>query len=475
MSSLRLSRFKHVHMIGIKGAGMTALAELLLKQGKIITGSDVHEVFFTDAILKKLKIKYSEEFNLKNIPKKADLIVYSTVYSPEKNEELAQAYKMNVPVLSYPEVLGLLTNEKMTLAVCGTHGKTTTSALLADTLKFCGKDPSAIVGSHILNWEGNALSGSGEYLVLEADEYQNKLALYSPYGVILTSVDWDHPDYFPTVAEYEKVFEDFVARIPKHGVLIYCSDLASVSRIAEKAECQKISYGTLQGADFRIVGYAPEKMGFVSEKNALKQTFSVQYGEEDLGKFSLRLAGVHNAQNATAVIALMSYLKIDIERVRQALEKFSGTERRFEYVGERYGALLYDDYAHHPEEIKATLGAFRELYPDRHLRVIFHPHTFSRTEALLGDFSQSFDSADEIKVLSIYGSARENQGGVSSQDLVDGINQYFPGKAELVTDRGILISELEKTMGRQDVIITLGAGNVWEISHKLAKNTESPQ
>ncbi len=469
ISDLRLSRFKKIHMVGIKGAGMTALAELLLRQGAVVTGSDVEEVFFTDPILKKLGITVSEKFQPKNIPASADLIVYSTAYTREKNKELAAAFEKGIPVLSYPEALGALTQEKLTLAVCGTHGKTTTSALLSDTLKFCGKDPSAIVGSRIMSWGGNALSGSGEYLVIEADEYQDKLAHYTPFAVILTSVDWDHPDFFPDMESYERVFAEFVARIPVHGILVYCADSASVARIASHAHCRKVSYGTLEGADFQVVEYVPEKMGFVGEKEVFRQSFSVLHEGERQGPFHLKLAGLHNALNATAVLGLLSVFGEKTERIKDAFEKFSGTERRFEYIGERYGALVYDDYAHHPEEIRATLQAFRDLYPEKKLSVVFHPHTFTRTKAFLTDFAQSFDAADRVVVLDIYGSAREVQGGVSSRDLVDLINRFFPGKAEHASDTIILISDLEKTMGRQDVIITLGAGNVWEISHALAK------
>ncbi|MDO8565734.1 MAG: UDP-N-acetylmuramate--L-alanine ligase [Candidatus Moranbacteria bacterium] len=467
--SERLSHFKDVHMIGIKGAGMTALAELLTKQGVSVTGSDTAEIFFTDRILQNLNIKYREGFDPKNIPIQTKAIIYSTVYTREKNEELAKAFASDLPVFSYPEAVGMLSREKLTLAVCGTHGKTTTSALLAETLKFSGLDPSAIVGSRIMNWEGNALSGSGEYLVLEADEYQNKLAQYTPWGVILTSVDWDHPDFFPDEESYKQVFRDFVARIPRHGVLVYCGDSADVAKIAETAICRKISYGLLPGAEFRINDYLPAKMGFVGEADVVKQTFTVTHGEESLGAFELRLAGEHNALNATAVLALAVHLKQDVERVRRAFEKFSGTERRFEYIGERYGALIYDDYAHHPEEIRATLKAFRELYPDRRLRVIFHPHTFTRTKAFLTDFAQSFDAADEVMILDIYGSAREEKGSVSSQDLVNLINRFISGKAEYTPVAAELLTHLEETIGRQDVIITLGAGNVWEISHRLAK------
>ncbi len=467
----RLSHFKRIHMIGIKGAGMTALAELLTARGVSVTGSDVAEVFFTDSILKRLKIPYKERFAPENIPADADAVIYSTAYVREKNQELDMAYNRGVPVLSYPEALGMLTREKMTLAVCGTHGKTTTSALLAETLKCSGSDPSAIIGSHIVSWQGNALAGSGEYLVLEADEYQNKLASYTPFAVILTSVDWDHPDFFPDTESYERVFRDFVARIPRHGVLIYCSDSANVSRVAESALCQKISYGTLPGASFQIDGYTPHPMGFVGEKNTLRQHFTVRHNEEDLGVFQLQLAGIHNALNATAVLALCLLLKQDIGRIRMAFEKFSGTERRFEYIGERYGALIYDDYAHHPEEIRVTLSAFRDLYPERRLRVIFHPHTFTRTKAFLTDFAQSFDAADEVMLLDIYGSAREAQGGVTSAELVGLINRFIPGKARYMPDREECISEIEKTIGHQDVIITMGAGNVWEIAHRLAKVT----
>ncbi|MDP2838020.1 MAG: UDP-N-acetylmuramate--L-alanine ligase [Candidatus Moranbacteria bacterium] len=470
MATHPLSRYKKIHLIGIKGAGMTALAELLLRQGATITGSDTEEVFFTDSILKKLGILV-RPFASKNISARIDLVIHSTVYTAENNTELAVAQKQNIPIMSYPEALGALTKEKLTLAVCGTHGKTTTSALLADTLKFFGKDPSAIVGSRIMNWVGNALAGSGEYLVIEADEYQNKLAHYSPFAVILTSVDWDHPDFFPDVESYKRVFDEFVARIPAHGTLVYCADSASVARIAALARCRTVSYGALPGADFQVVEYVPEKMNFVAEKEALRQSFSVIHGGKKLGPFRLRLAGIHNAKNATAVLALLTTLGLDNKRLVDAFQRFSGTERRFEYIGERYGARIYDDYAHHPEEIRATLQAFRDLYPDKKLSVIFHPHTFTRTKALLTDFAQSFDVADHVRVLDIYGSAREVQATVSATDLVELINRFFPNKAEHVTDTKALVAELQKTIGRQDVIITLGAGNVWEISHALVKHT----
>ncbi len=468
-----LSAYRRIHMVGIKGVGMTALAEILTKRGVKITGSDTGEKFFTDQVLDRLGIAYVEGFDANNIPKNAELVIYSSMYQLEKNPELRAALEKSIPLLSYPQAVGRMTPEKLTLAVCGSHGKTTTSALLADALHFCGKDPLALVGSHILSWKGNALTGSGEYFVLEADEYQDKLAEYTPFGVLLTSIDWDHPDFFPNIESYEAAFMRFVERIPPHGFLVYSNDSASVRRIALRAHCHKISYGHLAGADFRIHDYEPVVQGFISEKHAPKQKFTLRTGEEDLGEFTLELAGRHNAMNAAAVIATAHYLKLDLERVRTALAKFSGTERRLELIGDRYGAPIYDDYAHHPEEIRATLAALRELYPDRRIRAIFQPHTFSRTEAFFSDFAQSFENADTVTLLPIYG-ARETPSSeetkkVNSSELANLINQFFPGKALAVEAQEELVAELEENIGRLDVVITLGAGSGWQVAKALAR------
>lgn len=467
---MKLSDYSRWHFIGIKGAGMTALAELLISLGKRVTGSDTAEVFYTDAILRRLKIPVATPFDSTNLPPEAEAFVYSTAYSPEKNPELAAALATGRLTLSYPEALGALTREKMTLAVSGTHGKTTTSALLADVLRTAGTDPSAIIGSEIRSWGGSALAGHGPFLVIEADEYQNKLAQYQPFGVILTSVDWDHPDFFPTVEEYERVFADFLARIPRHGFAVVCGDHARAAFLARDLGTVRYTYGFLEGNDVRAVGY--RVLSETERADGLLQEFSVEFRGERIGPFRTRLAGRHNVENALAVIATAIHLKLDRELVRQAIAAFSGTKRRFEYLGERNGALIYDDYAHHPAEIRATLAAFRDLYPDRFLRVIFHPHTFTRTRALLEEFAASFESADRVTVLDIYGSARETRGGVSSQDLVDRINRGFLDKADYAADRAALVATLAREMGPNDVIITLGAGDVWQIAAALLLETK---
>ncbi len=391
---------------------MAALSELLSGLGKTVTGSDTAEVFYTDAILKRLKILVKTPFDPANLPKTVDVFVYSTAYTAENNPELAAAQASGKPLYSYPEAVGALTRERMTIAVCGSHGKTTTSALLADVLRTAGTDPSAIIGSEIRSWGGSALSGRGPLFVIEADEYQNKLALYHPFGAIVTSVDWDHPDFFPTVDAYEKVFSAFIARVPKHGFLVVCGDHARAEFLSRSASAPRYTYGFLEGNSVRAVDYRilPE----AERQHSALQEFSVEYAGGRLGPFRLQLAGRHNVENALAVIAVALHLKLDSTAVRKGIAAFSGTKRRFEYLGEKKGALVYDDYAHHPAEIQATLAAFHDLYPDNRLLVVFHPHTFTRTKALLEEFASSFERAESVAILDIYGSAREQHGGVSA-------------------------------------------------------------
>jgi len=456
-----LSDAKRVHMIGVKGWGMTALAEILVERGTIVGGSDTSEYFFTQEVLRRRGIRFVEGFSPENIPKDADTVVYSTAYTPETNEELASAFtrskESGLRVVSYPEAVGDLTRERLSMLVSGTHGKTTTSALLAETLKFLGVDPQALVGSTIAAWGGNALLGSGKYFVLEADEYQNKFQYYEPWSVILTSLDWDHPDFFPDVDAYQQTFRELMKRIPPHGFLISWGDSAAVAEVAKHSRAQKRSYGFLPHNDVRVADYEPIREG------PFRQTFRLFEGDRDLGIFRLRLAGKHNALNAAAAVTLLLSLKFDIEKVRQGMENFFGTARRFEYIGEKNGARVYHDYAHHPEEIKATLAAFRELFPERNIVAGFHPQTCSRTKALLEEFAQSFDAADHVVVLDIYGSAREVAGGVSSAELVSLVNRYHHDKAEHIPTIEDVIAYFKNSLGKDDLVVTLGAGDVWRV------------
>jgi UDP-N-acetylmuramate--alanine ligase len=451
---LDLKNIKKVYVIGIKGSGVIGVVEILKAGGVEVSGSDTEEKFFTDEILQKNQIKYFEKFSTKNIPDDVDLVVYSTAYNETNNIEFQEALKRKLAMISYPEFLAFLFNEKYGIAICGTHGKTTTSAMLAHILKEIGMDPSAIIGGRVMNWEGNALAGKGEFFVAEADEFQNKLRLYNPKAVVLTSLDWDHPDTYPDFSEYKKAFKDFVVRIPKIGFLLAWGDSVDTLEVSREASCSVLTYGFSKECDYSISSDEFRK-------------FNITYHKKDLGEFVINLVGKHNLLNACVVVAVCHKLNLDLEKVRKALGTFSGTKRRFEYIGERNGAILIDDYGHHPEEIRATLKGAREIYVDKNIWAVFHPHSYSRTEALLQEFSQSFDSANRVIVLDIYGSARENSGKVCSEDLVKLINRFDRNKAEYIKTIEEAVDFLKDKIGSEDVVIAIGAGNVWEVADKL--------
>jgi len=466
-----LDNIQNIYMVGIKGVGMTALVEILKSQGKKISGSDEAEPFFTDQILNKLKIKVYEGFSKNNLKhkRKVDLVIHSTAYNKENNEELQVAGEKGFPVMSYPEVLGLLFNSKIGIAVCGTHGKTTTTAMLALVMKDAGLDPTAQIGSKVKQLDSSVLIGGSDYMLIEADEYQNKLAHYNPKMAILTNLDFDHPDYFEDFEKYKEVFKKFVRKIPANGTLVVWGESASTLEVAIEAKCKVIVYGFFSkkfddgsekfGANEMMIHDIREKF----EQAGNKKIEFVFVPE----KLKLKIPGRHNLLNATGSWALAKSLGILEEKAIESLVNFEGTARRMEKIGERKGAIVMDDYAHHPEEVKASLEALKEKYPKRNLICVFHPHTFTRTKALFSDFAQSFSKADEVIVLDIYGSAREKQGGVNSEELVDKMKMYHEDVLHLAT-LDDAYEDLKDRVGSKDLVVTMGAGNVCELASRLA-------
>ena len=447
---------KKVYIVGIEGAGTSALAQLYKNLGYDVSGSDNGDHFYW-RVLKNTGIKVFPEFDSNNVPTVIDFAVRSTAFRDD-NLEIAEIKKRGIKLLDYPQSLGELFKQKIGIAVCGTHGKTTTTALLGEALKNTGVDPTVLVGSNVIGWNSNIMLGKGEYFIAEADEYQNKLKYYEPWSVILTSADWDHPDFFPDFEEYKKVFKDFVRKIPKHGFLVVWGDSANTLEIAKESNARKLTYGYSEDCDYRII----------RQEKELK--FEVFYKEKSLGNFEIKLIGKHNILNASAIIALCHQMQLDMEKVRKSLQNFSGTSRRFEKIGTFNEAILIDDYAHHPDEIKVTLEGAKEHLKEKTIWTIFHPHTFTRTKALLSEFAQSFDNAEKVIIIDIYGSAREQQGGVSSLDLVNLINKYQTGKAEYISTIDETVEYLKEKSGQYDVLITMGAGDVWKIGEKLKTN-----
>jgi len=449
------NKSKKIYIVGIEGAGTSALAQIYKNFGHEVFGSDEGDHFYGD-ILKKAGIKVFEKFDAKNVPEDIDFAVYSTSNKEDNPEIIEIRKKREIKLLQYSEALGEIFSQKTGIAVCGTHGKTTTTALLAQVLKEGEKDPLALVGSKVIDWQSNVLLGQSEFFVAEADEYQNKLALYNPWAVILTSVDFDHPDFFADENEYKKVFVDFASKIPKTGFLVVWGDSANTLEVAKNAKCEALTYGFGGDNDYIIKDF----------KSGEIQNFEIFEKEKSLGVFQTKLTGKHNALNIAAAIVVSRKMKVDLEKTKQSLREFQGTVRRFQYVGQKNETIFIDDYAHHPDEIKATLAGARGKFADKKILVIFQPHTFSRTEALLSEFSQSFDDADTVWILDIYQS-REKIGNVSSRDLVDLINKYDREKAEYISS----IPDAVKLLGNEsenfDIVLTMGAGNVWEIGKEF--------
>jgi len=470
------AKSKIIYLIGIKGVGMTMLAQFLKEKGNKIIGSDISDRFMTDKVLAKEKIKVLSPFNVKNIPDEVDLVIHSSAYNEKNNAEMNFIKKnparfKDTPLISYAAALGQVFNEYYGIAVCGSHGKTTTSAWLGYVLWKAGKSPSVLVGSRVPQFGGSTLLGRAKYFVAEVDEYQNKLQYFEPQAVVLNNIEFDHPDFFKDQAAYTKVFADFLKKVPAAGFAVISNHDKEIQKIKKYCRGQLITYDYLPAnKDIRSMETVNYLAHDLKTKNGY-QYFSVN----NLGQFKISLWGEHNILNALAVIAAARALKVPLASLKKHLAGFKGTERRAQLLGNYNGALLIDDYAHHPTEIKTTLAGLRARYPKNNLITIFHPHTYTRTKALFKDFVNSFGASNELIVLDIYGSAREKQGGVSSQQLVQEIIKYNSKNHISQSVRYIAtIAEatkfLKTKLTKNDRLLLMGAGDVFRIGESLLAN-----
>lgn len=452
---------KKVYMIGIKGVGMTMLAQYLVGQGIEVSGSDTTEVFMTDEVLSKCGIKVKSGFQADNTDLSSDLIIYSTAYN-ESNPEVSIALSSKVKVLTYAQALAEIFNQSFGIAVTGSHGKTTISAWLGFVLDKAGLSPSVLVGARVPQFSGSALIGKSNLLVAEADEYQNKLALLRPKMVILNNIDYDHPDFYPDALAYERVFADFIGKLTDKDVVVANFDDPVVRRLSALTKAKIVGF-SLSGKE---ADFSTEQIAYQQGR----QYFKVKMGDQDLGDFSTRLLGAHNIGNALAVIAAGLELGVDLYAMRESLAEFSGTARRLEKMGEYGGAIIYDDYAHHPTEIKATIKAVKQAFPDKKLTVVFHPHTFSRTRSFFDGFVNSFADVDRIIVLDIYGSAREQQGGAHSKELAKKMSLVYADKLVIYQPTLTEATDyLRHNLSGDEIVVLMGAGDVFRIGQSLLK------
>jgi len=453
------------YFIGVKGVGMTALAQLLKSNRYEVVGSDVAEKFFTDEVLRKLKIKVFEGFNENNIIRNpSDVYIASSAYNEKNNPEIAYLKKNGVKIFSYAEMLGRVFNgDHYGVVITGTHGKTTTTALIGSVLREAKLDPTVVVGSRVRAWGTNAISGRSKYWVIEGDEYQNKLSYFNPKIVILTHLEYDHPDFFPDFTSYKNIFREFIKRIPRDGYLIAFGDNKDVRDVARATRAKKIFYGYGAKNDVRLLP---------SSQNEASQSFKIIFNKKQISLIT-QLVGDHNALNSVAAYVLAKVLCVSDKKIKDGILKFEGTSRRFEIIKKK-NPIVIDDYAHHPTEVQATLSAARKKFPNKKIIAVFHPHTFSRTEALIDDFAKSFHDADHAIILEVYGSAREKKGKVSSKDLIKKIKMHSPFHVEYAHDLDDAFKHVKKVLEKNDledyVVITIGAGDVWNVAKRLIES-----
>ncbi len=445
----------HYHFIGIGGTGLAPIARVLLEKGHTVSGSDKSASTQTREF-QNLGVSVTIGHTPANI-EGADFVIRSSAVKDD-NSEIQAALRNKIPVLKRSEFLPYLIGNQRCIAVAGTHGKTTTTAMIAWMLFACGEDPSYVIGGVSKNLNSNAHFGKGSFFVIEADEYDYMFYGLSPWLAIVTHVEYDHPDMFPTPAMYEEAFRGFVSRIVLDGtVFTFADDPGAMALLAScppgRKEC---SYGFDIEADYRAVE--------VTENHQGGYTFRVVKTDgpdlKDLCTINLQVPGKHNVSNATAAVAIADTLRLPFERMKKALEEFNGVSRRFDIVGEVNGITVVDDYAHHPTEIQATLSAARSKYPSGRLWVVWQPHTYSRTLALKNGFIHAFELADQLLVTEVY-AAREKNDDFSSKSFVDQISTPSAHFVKTFSEaKKILLDGLKP----QDVLLVLSAGDADQIS-----------
>ena len=442
---------KRTHFIGIGGTGLSAIARLLHESGYEVTGSDMNPSTFVDD-LREIGITVYIGHVAEQIGD-AEQIVRSSAIS-DHNPEVVAALEAGIPVYKRSDFLGSLMEDKIGIAVAGTHGKTSTTAMMAWTLTELGQDPSFILGGVINEMNVNAHAGKGETFVIEADEYDRMFLGLKPTIGIITNLEHDHPDIYPTAESFHEAFMDFVNLIPEGGVLIACGDDDGAAEILQEAKVQTIAYGF------------DEKD--VSAKNVSANThggfdFRCEFSGKQSCQVSLQVPGKHNVLNALAVMSVISHLGLSLEDAAEALRSFTGTGRRFDLLGTVNGILVYDDYAHHPTEIRATLSAARARHSESRIWVVWQPHTYSRTQLLFEEFSQAFDNADEVIVTEVYRS-REPKEDFSSARVVNAMKHL---SAKFIATLEDASNYLLKNLRANDVLLVLSAGDANEVSQAV--------
>lgn len=448
----------HVHFIGIGGISMSGLAEILLKENFTISGSDSKESPLTERLVQLgATVFYGQKAS--NIIPGIDVAVYTAAIRDD-NPEFAEAKRQNLPMLSRAELLGqLMTNYDVPVAISGTHGKTTTTSMLSHILLEDAQDPTISVGGILKAIGGNIRVGNSEIFVTEACEYTNSFLHFFPKIGVILNIDADHLDFFKDLDDIRSSFHRFANLLPEDGTLIINGSIDHIEDITKDLKCKVITYDINSPADYSTTNITHDDLGNAS--------FDLIKGNTFAGRIDLSVKGMHNISNALAAAAVADLINVPLDSIQKGLLSFAGTDRRFEYKGEKNGITIIDDYAHHPTEIKATLTSAKDV-PHRELWCVFQPHTYTRTKALFDEFIEALTHADHIVLADIYAARETNDLGVSSSQLADALKGRGCDAHYLPSFEAIEEFFLEHCQNG-DVLITMGAGDVVNIGENLLK------
>jgi UDP-N-acetylmuramate--alanine ligase len=491
-----VKKIKKVHLVGIGGIGVSALARLFLQKGLEVSGSDVAKSEITDE-LKKLGVKIFVGHKKENVPSDADIVVFSSAVLPD-NPEILAAKKIGAILKSYPEMLGMIMDDYFGIAISGTNGKTTTTSLVGLILESAGMNPSVIVGGRVKIWDGNFRQGKGKYFVVEACEYRRHMLNLNPKVIVLTNIEEDHLDYYKDLADIKNAFGEYIGKLKKDDLLIYNADDKNILDILKNSQAKKISYGIKNTADLMAQNIKKE-MG--------AQKFELIWKGKKMGELEIFVPGDFNIYNFLAASALSLELGADINSIKKVCKTFKGTWRRFEKVGEFRGRSIISDYAHHPTAVQKTIEAAREFYPHTYqqkkltknfykhhatqvkkggnfavgagvyppakILVVFQPHQQNRTRMLFNDFVKSFKGADGLILSEIYQveGREEEKEKISSKDLLRVIEKLEaklrPKNLFYAKNKEEVLKILKKNILNYDVVIVMGAGDIYQIAYQI--------
>ncbi len=457
---IKFRRIKKIHMVGIGGTGMCGIAEVLWNSGYKVTGSDSRLTEVTQR-LGKLGIKIFEGHQAKNV-EDADVVVISSAIS-NGNPEVVFAEENKIPVIRRSEMLGELMRMKFGIGVAGTHGKTTTTSMIGQVLTQGGLDPTIVVGGRVIGWESNSKLGEGEYLVAEADEFDRSFLRLTPTIAVITTLEAEHLDYYKDLKEIEEAFLEFLNKVPFYGSVILCLDEEALQNLLPRIKKRIITYGLLPQSDLQAVD-----LNFKENKSS----FRVKDKKKVLGELELMVPGIHNVKNSLAAVAVGLELDLPWEKIKEALDNFKGVNRRLEIIGEIKGIMVMDDYAHHPTEIEVSLKALRKGW-NRRIISVFQPHLFSRTRDFHQEFGRAFFNSEILVITAIYPAREKPIPGVSSEMIARAAKEYGHREVHYIPEKEEVIPFLLKIVRENDLVITMGAGDIYQVGEKFISTLSS--